>query len=132
MNSIDARLSKLNAKAELKIARRLEAKQNAKKPNEQGYLTPKQIREAREKFGNPRCMICHKAPTIDKMNAVDHCHVTGKIRGILCQKCNTGLGYFNEDVELFKSALRYLSEHVLDPNLLSDEELKRLRLIQNR
>jgi hypothetical protein len=40
---------------------------------------------------------------------VDHCHTTGKIRGILCNDCNTTLGKFNDDVELLQNAIDYLN-----------------------
>lgn len=40
--------------------------------------------------------------------AVDHCHVSGKIRGLLCSKCNTALGAVNDDVELLKIMEDYL------------------------
>jgi predicted nucleic acid-binding Zn ribbon protein len=39
---------------------------------------------------------------------VDHCHETGAIRGILCSKCNWGLGMFNEDSNVMQSAINYL------------------------
>jgi len=42
--------------------------------------------------------------------AVDHCHKTGKIRGLLCTKCNTGIGMFEDNVELLKAAIKYLEE----------------------
>jgi hypothetical protein len=51
------------------------------------------------------CKIC-KEPA--RLLHVDHCHVTGKVRGILCIKCNTGLGHFRDDVELLKTAIAYL------------------------
>jgi len=40
---------------------------------------------------------------------LDHCHTTGKIRGFLCQKCNHGLGLFNDSIQALKSAIEYLS-----------------------
>lgn len=55
------------------------------------------------------CKICGK--TADKNNArlsVDHCHKTGKIRGLLCNQCNSGIGFFNDNPALVKSALEYL------------------------
>jgi hypothetical protein len=40
--------------------------------------------------------------------SVDHDHVTGKIRGLLCWTCNAGLGLFHDNEELISKALRYL------------------------
>lgn len=39
---------------------------------------------------------------------LDHNHKTGKIRGVLCGKCNAGLGMFNDNIETLKDAIRYL------------------------
>ncbi len=138
-NSIENRLNRLNKKNEAKIARRLEIKLKSekkarvRKPNQPNYLTSKQANEARKKFGiRCPCMICMKPAQLKKAHAIDHCHVTGSIRGILCYNCNIGIGYFKEDIEIMESALRYLKNNKLDPNLLTDEELERLRSIQNR
>lgn len=43
--------------------------------------------------------------------AVDHCHTSGKIRGLLCTYHNTGLGLFNDDPELLRKAIAYLESH---------------------
>lgn len=54
------------------------------------------------------CAICSKKE-IGKSLAIDHCHVTGKIRGLLCTKCNRALGGFCDDPNLLKMALLYLN-----------------------
>lgn len=52
-----------------------------------------------------RCACCHKLqPDLH----VDHCHRTNSIRGLLCSKCNTGLGLFCEDIALMQRAADYL------------------------
>lgn len=53
-----------------------------------------------------KCLICET--DIDKTSHIDHCHGTGKIRGILCGKCNKGLGQFEDNIELMKKAIKYL------------------------
>jgi hypothetical protein len=39
---------------------------------------------------------------------VDHCHTSGKVRGLLCNGCNVGLGYFKDDTNALKRATSYL------------------------
>ncbi len=45
-----------------------------------------------------------------KRLAVDHCHDSGRIRGLLCTDCNVGLGCFLDDPELFRKAIAYLEK----------------------
>ena len=40
--------------------------------------------------------------------AIDHNHVTGEIRGLLCNACNKGIGFLNDDIRLLKNAIKYL------------------------
>jgi hypothetical protein len=54
------------------------------------------------------CAICRVTLTMAAQVHLDHCHATGKVRGILCQKCNIGLGHFNDDMKLLRSAIHYL------------------------
>lgn len=67
---------------------------------------------------NNVCKICNLPNTvIDKRNntiknlAVDHDHKTGKVRGLLCQKCNIGLGHFDDNADFLKNAIKYLKSN---------------------
>jgi len=42
---------------------------------------------------------------------VDHNHLTGKVRGLLCENCNHGLGQFKENPKILKSAIEYVGKH---------------------
>lgn len=57
---------------------------------------------------NNTCLIC-KTQT-DKLK-IDHCHSTGKFRGLICNGCNSGLGMFRENIEAMKEAIKYLRTH---------------------
>ena len=60
------------------------------------------------------CAIC-KFPETKVKNgnvvalAIDHCHITGKVRGLLCNRCNTGLGLFKDNPLILETAIRYLN-----------------------
>jgi hypothetical protein len=56
---------------------------------------------------NGACAICHRPP-IGKRLAVDHCHTTGKVRGLLCSPCNVSLGQFDDDPRRLLEAAKYL------------------------
>ena len=61
---------------------------------------------------NNSCAICHRS--FDDIRAcVDHNHSNSLVRGLLCDKCNMGLGSFNDNVELLESAINYLRVHKL-------------------
>jgi Recombination endonuclease VII len=62
---------------------------------------------------NGMCAICGRPPKNRRLN-VDHCHKTGRIRGLLCWRCNRGLGFFwNDDPVLMKKAIEYLTKGIL-------------------
>jgi hypothetical protein len=54
------------------------------------------------------CAICSKPRPEERTLHVDHDHVTGVIRGLLCFRCNNALGDFDEEFELFRKAADYL------------------------
>jgi len=54
------------------------------------------------------CGICGTDESGARAFAVDHCHTTGNIRGLLCGNCNSGIGHLKDDVELLKRAIQYL------------------------
>lgn len=64
-----------------------------------------------------KCAICGLPETVkDSRNgrkrklAIDHCHGTGKIRGLLCTRCNQGLGFFKDDTARIAAAITYLKK----------------------
>ena len=56
---------------------------------------------------NNVCAICNKREAI----AVDHCHITKIVRGLLCKQCNFGLGLFMDDPVILQAAVEYLKTH---------------------
>jgi len=58
---------------------------------------------------NGRCAICDKPPTTIRL-AIDHCHESGAVRGLLCANCNRGLGYFKDEISFLEAAIAYLQK----------------------
>lgn len=66
---------------------------------------------------NGLCALCKKPETAvnNKRNeikklAIDHDHITGKNRGLLCSRCNTALGSFKESIEFLQAAINYINQ----------------------
>lgn len=64
---------------------------------------------------NSVCAICKKPERATrngkiKKIAIDHCHTTKKIRGLLCQFCNALIGYSEDSIEILESAIQYLKD----------------------
>lgn len=83
-----------------------------RKPPENRVSIPKEQYSALMESQCGRCAICGcesgKNNRGDKL-AVDHCHNTGKIRGLLCHKCNTAIGLMKDDRRALQAAIEYLS-----------------------
>lgn len=60
-----------------------------------------------------KCAICQTDKPTGKWKrfAVDHCHKTGKIRGLLCNECNRGMGLLRDNAELLRKAAEYLDNN---------------------
>ena len=60
----------------------------------------------KEDFGYKECWICGSTGRL----CIDHCHESGKARGLLCTKCNSAIGMFDDDIERMKRAMQYLED----------------------
>lgn len=70
-------------------------------------ITPEQY-ETMFKNQHGACAIC-KGQNLDGTRlSTDHCHKTGKVRGLLCDPCNRALGFFKDDYRLLVKASEYL------------------------
>ena len=60
-----------------------------------------------------RCAICGCVLDANSKSVMvcDHNHTTGEHRGLLCTKCNLGLGHFKEDIKTLEGAISYLNRH---------------------
>ena len=75
-------------------------------------LTPVQY-DAMLEAQNHRCAICGKTPLENgKHLTIDHCHKTGKVRGLLCYRCNTGLASFKDELSIVINAMTYLKQSI--------------------
>lgn len=72
------------------------------------YGITKECYDSMFKDQNGKCPIC-KTDLQEEIH-IDHCHITGKVRGILCGKCNKGLGQFDDNVIYLTNAIKYLTK----------------------
>lgn len=76
-------------------------------------LTPEQFQQMLQEQ-NGLCYICHRPPTGKPVNGaepslhVDHNHLTGRVRRLLCGKCNQAIGLFDEVPDRVRAAAAYL------------------------
>jgi hypothetical protein len=72
-------------------------------------LTPEEY-EAMLAEQNGVCAICKRPPIAGNSLCVDHDHMTGRVRGLLCSPCNVVLGHWGDDPQIARHAAEYLSE----------------------
>src|SRR5574343_538867 len=70
------------------------------------------VEALRELLARPVCDICGEAFASTKHRHVDHCHTTGKARGLLCSNCNHAIGKMKDDPELLRKAAAYLEKDI--------------------
>jgi len=115
-----------NARPERKAVRKLYKKSAIGKAAERRYVVKNRekinkrlwIRNLKVRYGmteadynkmltsqKGRCFICGR---VEDIFHIDHCHKTGKVRGLLCGSCNRALGLFKDNPDNLKKAIEYL------------------------
>lgn len=77
-------------------------------------ITVEDLRNMREQ-AKGLCSVCNLPPTLNGKSSmslhIDHCHETGRVRGLLCARCNLTLGRAEDDPELLRKLASYLERH---------------------
>jgi hypothetical protein len=87
------------------LGRETQRRRNLK--NKYGITVEEYLVKLQEQGGG--CEIC--GGEINGKGGVDHCHKTGKIRGILCSHCNAAIGHMNDDKDRLSKAISYLERY---------------------
>lgn len=114
---VDCRIRKSSEKSKTPERKAQQAKlYEVKKDYQRYYQLTKRFGLTREQYyqlllsQDYRCKICnveHEEVSRGRL-VVDHCHTTGKVRGLLCHSCNVGIGHLKESEELMLKAISYL------------------------
>lgn len=101
------RVKKVNRDYKIRTGRQLAVRRPSSGPakrRHQGLHEDQYLAILGDQLGT--CAICAKDS--DQRLAVDHCHKSGEIRGLLCRACNLGLGFFGDDIQRIEVAAAYL------------------------
>ena len=91
------------------------------------YGLSKQQYIAKLKTQNNKCSICQKDLLVRKDTQVDHCHKSGKVRDIICNKCNSIVGFFESTPNnVIEKIVWYIEYHKTTPTLLAKKTFKTL------
>jgi hypothetical protein len=107
------KVCELNKQKQMRRNRPIEYKQKDKnKRIKKEYGIDLKEYDELEKAQEYKCAICKNLRGLSRFGLhIDHCHKTGKIRGLLCQSCNMGLGNFKDNPSLLLKAVEYLNEN---------------------
>ena len=78
-----------------------------------------------------RCAVCGRKPATRRLH-VDHCHLTGRVRGLLCYLCNHKLIAQHSNPALFRAAAEYLERDHDARDHVNDSEMKRYPVLRKR
>ena len=112
---------KKNPQKAYKAARKYNSKESTKKMHnisQKCYQAGISRKEYLEIFRthNGRCDICGVSHLeLNRCLSIDHDHVTGKCRGLLCTNCNTALGSFRDNPDILRNAIEYLERSKITP-----------------
>jgi Recombination endonuclease VII len=98
------------SKPRLRSLPQLQEAMKAGWPGEKRGISPVEY-DKQLKKQNGVCAICFGPPAYGRRYCADHCHKTNTQRGLLCGVCNVGLGHFQDDISLLKSAIKYLRKY---------------------
>lgn len=99
-----------------KVLSRPNLKEYGRKQTLKRYGITLEMYDALMQKQNGVCASCGEREVHSKKSgivplSVDHCHITGKVRGLLCNGCNVALGHLKDDPERIKALLKYLESH---------------------
>jgi hypothetical protein len=89
-------------------AKEREYEQRIGRHTKRRYGIPREQWEARIKAQGGLCIVCGRLPR--KRLVGDHCHTTGKFRGIVCDNCNVSMGLANEDPKLLRKLADWIEQ----------------------